>query len=294
MEVIDNFVRNRYGCRVRWSRMSSIEEKRVYSTSAGKTDVFVATGVGIARVACSGGLVGGFELIHQCTGTDITAADGRLAAATEKTVLVWRDGEFVSSGFSTQITQSGAHRAVGFHEGLIAAGPDRIARYTDTWHDLRVPETEHGPLTINAIDGSLVAAEEGVYRITGSELSPVGLERVRAVSGAPVPLAGTETGLYQLKNGWETVLDGTVHCVESDGTRVHVATDDGLFVRLERDGTHTEWEQVSLPVSERIAGVAYGESTYVVTVDGTFLIGAEGEWRARSLGLPDVCGLAVP
>lgn len=269
------------------TRMSSIEEKRVYGTAAGKTDVFVGTGVGIARVECSGGLVGGFELVHRCTATDVAATDGRLAVGTTDSVLVWRDGEFVSSGFGPAL-------AVGFHDGLVAAGPDRIARYTGgTWHDLRVSETETEPLAVTAIDGSLVAAETGVYRTTNAELSPVGLEGARDVSVVPVPLAGTESGLYRLKNGWETVLEGTVHCVESDGKRVHAATDDGLYVHSERNSAE-EWERVALPVSERIAGVAYGESTCAVTVEGTFLLGTDGEWRARSIGLPDVCGIAVP
>lgn len=268
--------------------MSSIEEKRVYDTSTGKTDVFVATGVGIARVECSGGLVGGFELVHRCTGTDITATDGQIAVGTKADVLVWRDGAFVSSGFSP-VT------AVGFHDGFVAGGPDRIARYVEgEWIDLRVSGTDNGTPPVNAIAGPLVAADDGVYRIEDGTLSSVGLDNVRAVSVGSVPLAGTTDGLYQLKNGWETVLDGAVHCVESDGTRVHVGTDDGLFVRDTRPETSEQFEQVALPVTERIAGVAYGESTYAVTVAGTFLIESEGEWRARSIGLPDVCGVAVP
>lgn len=264
--------------------MSSIEEKRVYDTSAGKNDVFVATGIGVARVECSGGLVGGFELVHRCTGTDIAATEGQIAVGTETDVLVWRGEEFVSTGF-------GPATAVGFHNGLIAAGPTRIARYTGSaWTDLQA-ETEQS-LTVSALAGSLVATEEGVYRITNGELSSVGLETVQDVSVAGAPLAGTTAGLYQLKNGWDPVLEETVYCVDSDGTRVHVGTDDGLFVRS--TGSSEQYEQVVLPVSERIAGVAYGESTYTVTVAGTFLIESSGEWRARSIGLADVCGLAVP
>lgn len=267
--------------------MSSIEEKRVYDTSAGKTDVFVATGVGIARVECSGGLVGEFELVHRCTGTDIAATEGQIAVGTEADVLVWRGEEFVSAEFGPAI-------AIGFHDGLIAGGSTRIARYTEgAWTDLRVADQ---PSTVSSFAGPLVGTEDGVYRITNGELSSVGLENVRDVSVAGAPLAGTATGLYQLKNGWDLVLEKPVHWVESDGTRVYVGTDDGLFIRSKRSQGEpsNQYEQVTLPVSERIAGVAYGESTYAVTVDGTFLIESEGEWRARSIGLPDVCGLAVP
>lgn len=264
--------------------MSSIEEKRVYGATSGKTDVFVATDTGIVRVECSGGLVGGFGLIHQCRVFDITASDGRLAAATSDDVLVWCQDGFVSGG----TPRYSRFTAVGFHDGLVVAGPTQIARRTGgEWTELE--PNEDGSIAVSAIDGALVGTDRGVYRIGDRSLSPVGLAHVRDVSAVPIPLAGTNAGLYQLKNGWELVFDGAVHCVESDGSRVHIGTDDGLYVRT--DGS---FERISLPVTERIAGIGYGESTYAVTVDGTFLVESEGEWRARSIGIPDVCGLAVP
>ncbi|RRJ31054.1 HVO_0234 family beta-propeller protein [Halocatena pleomorpha] len=280
--------------------MSSIEEKRVFDTSTGKTDVFVATGLGIARVECSGGLVGGFELVHQCTATDIATAGGRIAVGTETAVLVWRDGDFVATGFRSQTDQQQATErnpvsAVGFSDGLVAAGPTRIARHTDgTWRDLRVEGTDSDVPEVNAFAGPLVATDAGVYRVENESLSSVGLEDVRDVSVAGTPLAGTETGLYRLENGWEPAFEKSVHCLASDGNRVHVGTDEGVFVRSKRPESSEQWERVALPTPERIAGIAYGESTYAVTVDGTFLVESEDEWRARSLGLPAVSGIVVP
>jgi hypothetical protein len=55
-------------------------------------------------------------------------------------------------------------------------------------------------------------------------------------------------------------------------------------------------------VAEPVADVAYGEGTYAVTVDGTFLVDAEpastpdgtAGWHHRALGVTGVSALAVP
>lgn len=263
--------------------MNNIEQKRVYSKTAGETDVFVVTEAGIARVACSGGLIGGFGLVQKCTGIDIAASGGQLAVATTDEVLVRSRDNFVSiGGFGCRPV------AVGYHDGLVVAGSDRIARHTgDGWVDLEVNADKS--LAVTAICDGLVGTDRGVYRMRDGVVSSVGLVNVRDVCVTPVPLAGTRSGVYQLKNGWELVFEGDVHCVESDGTRVHVGTDDGLYVR-----TAGEFERIPLPVTERITGIGYGESTYAVTVAGTFLIDSGDKWRARSIGLSGVCGLAVP
>ena len=66
-----------------------------------------------------------------------------------------------------------------------------------------------------------------------------------------------------------------------------------------REGRHAsreagEWRSVEVPVEKPVAGIAYGEATYAVTADGIFLADAGDGWRHRSLGLPDVAGVAVP
>lgn len=270
--------------------MSSIDEKRVYSATEGKTDVFIATGVGVARVECSSDLVGGFGLVQRCSANDIAASGDRLAVATDEDVLV-RDGsetEFESTGF-------GPASAVGYHDALIAAGEGRVARFDGDWNTL-------GDLDgVRAIDGDLLAAASGIYRVGNTDISSVGLDDARDVSTATVPLVATAHGLYQLANGWEHVLSGDVSLVASDGQYTHAVADEALSVRDRESGaerSEDEWRRVEIPVEERIAGIAYGTSgeTYASTVDGTFLVEsteADG-WHTRSLGLPDVCGLAVP
>lgn len=285
--------------------MSSIDEKRVYSATEGKTDVFVATSAGVARVECSGDLVGEFGLVHRGVARDIAAEGNRLAVATDEDVLVWNGDAFDGTGFGpvterNNVPQATGHSpvtAVGYHDSrLIAAGAgtDRIAEYTDD--EWRVLTTEE--IDVRAIDGNLFAAASGVYRRSNGmgqgqgqgQIEPVGLNDARDVSTAVVPLVATANGLYQLKNGWEIVLDGDMTLIESDGTRTHAVSDDGLYTRTENG----DWERVEPPIEEQIAGVGYGESVYAVTVDGTFLLNTGDGWQTRSLGLPDVCGLAVP
>jgi hypothetical protein len=270
--------------------MSSIDEKRVYSATEGKTNVFVATGAGVARVECSGNLVGGFGLIRRCSANDIAASGDRLAVATDEDVLVWNGSEvgFEPTGF-------GPASAVGYHDALIAAGERGVARFDGDWNTL-------GDLDgVRAIDGDLLAATSGIYRVGSDDISSVGLDNARDVSTVTVPLVATAHGLYQLANGWEDVLDGDVSLIESNGQYTHAVSDEALYVRDSEGGgdrSEDEWRQVEVPVEERIAGIAYGTSgeTYASTVGGTFLVesGEDYSWYTRSLGLPDVCGLAVP
>jgi len=84
---------------------------------------------------------------------------------------------------------------------------------------------------------------------------------------------------------------------------VHTADADGLYELTDRDGASPDphWQPCDLPVRERVVDVAYGADTYAITEDGTFLVDTadestadgRGGWRSRSLGVPEVVGVAV-
>ncbi|MUW16012.1 hypothetical protein GJ633_16520, partial [Halorubrum sp. CBA1125] len=65
----------------------SIDEKRVYAGSAGRTDAYVATGAGVVRVALSADRVGAFDMVARDPARDVTVLARRdapdvLAVAT--------------------------------------------------------------------------------------------------------------------------------------------------------------------------------------------------------------------
>lgn len=257
----------------------SIDEKRVYADSAGTTTAFVASGAGVVRVDVSDDIVGEFSLVHRAPAVDLAVGDGRPIVATSEDVLLGDGESFTGTGF-------GPASAVGYCDGVVAAGDGRIARYDDgDWTELtELPE-------VRAIDGDVVAAASGVHRLDGTHL---GLENVRDVSTAADPLAATADGCYALGNGWMAAVDGDFQVVAGrpDG-RAHAATPTSFHER----STAGEWSSVDLPVGGSVADVADvadADVTYAVTGDGTFLANAGDGWRHRALGLPEVAAVAVP
>ena len=262
---------------------SSLEEKRVYADKDTTTEVYVAAGLGLARVSVSADLVGEFGLVYRGETLDVTVSNGRVAVATPQDVLVASTGDdelrFVETGF-------GPATAVGDHDGLVAAGGGRVGRFDgQRWRSLGQVDD------VRAIDGDLVAAGSGVHRLDGTHF---GLDDARDVAVETDVLAATADGLYRLGNGWMRELTGDVRTVAAgcrpriDTPRAHAATTEALYER--RDGTFVP---VETSVSEPIADVGYGEATYAVTVDGTFLVDVGDGWRCRSLGLADVAALAT-
>ena len=244
--------------------MSSIDEKRVHGANTQPTALFVASDIGLTRVAVAGERVGEIELRDRRPAHDL-AYDGELAVATDEDVLI---------GDSLAETGFGPATAVGFRDGLVAAAPDgQVARrIDDEWHDVGTVETVH------AIDGDLLATDGGVYRLTDDGLSHAGLDAVRDVAVGGVPRAATATGLYRLGNGWMDDLDGDFRMVSADGERAHAATASEFYAH---DGG--EWRPIEIERS--VAAVAYAELVYAVAADGTLLIGTDDGWRDHPLGI---------
>jgi hypothetical protein len=254
----------------------SLDEKRVYTDTADTTTAFVGTATGVVRVSVSDDMVGEFSLEWRGQVTDIAATGGLLAVSTSDDVFVWADGAFQETGF-------GAASAVGYDENdaLLAAGDGRLERYNDGWETLGSIDD------IRAIEGEMVAAGSGVYRLDGTLL---GLEDVHDIATDGTPLAATGSGLYYLANGWIRALEGDFSVVASSGEKSHAATAETLFTKDEHGD---EWATADLPVAGTVRDIAYSGGTYAVTDDGTFLVNAGDGWRHRSLGVPGVSGLAV-
>jgi len=270
----------------------TLEEKRVYAAGSGRTEAFVACGVGLARVAVSDGLVGEFGLTWRGDARDVAAVGGHLAVATDEDVRLANgtadeEPALEPTGFgpATAVGISDGSGGVGDGGGgVVAAGEGRVARLDgEEWTTL----CELGD--VRAVDGDLLAAGSGVHRLDGTH---VGLDSARDVASAGLPLAATVDGLYYLGNGWMDAHDGDFRVVGSDGERAHAATDEALH---ERAGAPDDWIPVDLPVDDRVVDVAHAETTYAVTAEGTLLAydPAESAWRDRSLGLADARAVDV-
>lgn len=262
----------------------TLEEKRVYAGGSGRTEAFVACGVGLARVAVSDALVGEFGLAWRGEALDVAAGSGRLVlAAAEDVRLATGDAE---EGPAFEPTGFGPATAVGIGGSgeVVAAGGGRVARLDAAgWTTLCELDG------VRAVDGDLLAAESGVHRLDGTH---VGLDSARDVASAGLPLAATDAGLYYLGNGWMDAHEGAFRAVAADGGRAHAATDEAVY---ERRGGPDDWAAVDLPVAAPVADVVQAETTYAVAVDGTLLAydPAEAVWRDRSLGLTDARAIAV-
>lgn len=265
--------------------MGEMAADRVYAERLGKTDVFVATGLGVAVVSVSNDRIGQFSLEHRCTAHDIAAHGDRLLVATDEDVLFRSGGDYQPTGFGPAVAVGGTATE------HIAAGPDgRVARYDDgEWESLGEVDSPR------AVAGDLLAAADGVFQIRDG-VAHVGLDDARDVAVDGAPLAATGDGCYRLGPGWTRDIDGEFRVVAADDERAHAATDETLYERS--DG---EWAERSVPVEEPLADLVStpGGGVVAVTTQGTCLVdpvaakdGAEG-WRHRSLGLPDVSALAV-
>jgi hypothetical protein len=295
----------------------SIEEKRVYAGTAGRTDAYVATGSGVVRVALSADKIGAFDMVAREPARDVAALPREgdpdlVGIATDDGLRVARVGD--DSEFGRVAGDAAPAVAVGVHDGafLVAAEDGGIDRVT-------VGDGDAGPSGAvtrlgsvsepRAVDGPLVAAADGVYRVTGIEgaggdlaLTAVGLDDARDVAGAGMPLAATGSGLYWLGNGWMTALEGSAEAVAADGDGHAMAVVDGAL-RVHADGSAAReverwdaerWRVADLPVDEEAVALGYGAGIAVaVTAAGTLCVDAGDGWRHQVVGVRDAAGVAL-
>ena len=257
-----------------------IAQKRVYDGERPETTVYVAGGMGLTRVAVAGDRVGRVALARRGDVRDIAVGAGRLLVGTATDVLRETADGFDRTGF-------GPAAAVGRGTRPIAAGPDGDVAVLgdDGWNPVG---TVSEPRTA---DGDLLAAGDGVYRVTDGRLDRLREGATTAVA-ADGPYAACPDGLYKLPG--RRLRDGE-HTAVAAGHRTHTVAGGDLFVR--RDG----WERCDLPADDPIADVAGDGSVYAVTAAGTLFVRADpgqttdghGGWRSRALGVREVRRLAV-
>lgn len=293
----------------------SIEEKRVYAGTAGRTDAYVATGSGVVRVALSADKVGAFDMVAREPARDVAVlprddAPDLVGIATPDGLRVAPVGD--DPEFDPIAADADPAVAVGVHDGafLVAAEDGGIDRVAVGGADSDPTATPIGTVSEpRAIDGPLVAAGDGVYQVTGNgggggnpALTAVGLDDARDVAGAGMPLAATGSGLYWLGNGWMTALEGTAEAVAADGDGHAMAVVDGeIRVHGGEEGDNgtdawdgATWGETDLPVDEVAVALGYGPGiSVIVTAAGTLCVDAGDGWRHQVVGVRDVAGVAL-
>ena len=281
----------------------SIDEKRVYAGSAGRTDAYVATAAGTVRVSLSADKVGAFDMVSRDPARDVAVlargdAPDLVAAATPdglSVAVVGDDPDFALVDDDPAV----AVGAAGGREGVIVAREDgTVERVAFEECGAAVASTT-GLGTVadpRAVDAPLVAAADGVYRVTDGTLVDVGLDDARDAAGAGMPLAATGSGLYWLGNGWMTARERAADAVASDGDGHAMAVVDGdLLVHSggsEWDGE--AWAVAELPVDETAVALGYGPGVSVAVTDaGTLCVDAGDGWRHQVVGVRDVNGVAL-
>jgi hypothetical protein len=260
------------------SAVPTIDEKRVFDDRADARTLYLATSVGVVRVAVAADRVGEFGVARAGRARDVALAAGRLVVATDDDVAV--DGEPTGLGRALAVGVDAAG-------GVLAVLADGSVRRPDGPSLGSVPDAR-------AVDGGLVAAPDGVYRVT-DDVTGVGLDDARDVCGAGgdgTPLAATGGGLYALGPGWTRRVEGAFDAVaRGPGGAVALAA-DGTVWRAD-DG---EWARLPAP-PDGLDPVDVGRgpgATYVAGEAGELAARVDGgDWRTRALGTPGVARLVV-
>ncbi|GAA0538271.1 hypothetical protein ABNG02_14955 [Halorubrum ejinorense] len=283
----------------------SIDEKRVYAGSAGRTDAYVATGSGIVRVSLSADKIGAFDMVARDAARDVAvlARDGRadlVVAATPDGLSVAPVDDDPDFALVDDDPAVAVGVAGGRDDALLVAREDgAVERVEFAGGETAVASTT--PLgTVadpRAVDGALVAAADGVFRVTGDAVENVGLDDARDAAGAGMPLAATGAGLYWLGNGWMSVREGGADAVAADGDGHAMAVVDGdLLAHADAGGEWDDetWAVADLPVDETAVALGYGPGLSVAVTDaGTLCVDAGDGWRHQVVGVRDVEGVAL-
>ncbi|MFB6198963.1 MAG: hypothetical protein ABEI52_11970 [Halobacteriaceae archaeon] len=255
--------------------MADIEEDRIFRDSKSPETLYIGSDIGLVKANASNSRLGKFGIIHRGEIHDLTVMGDRIVVATG-------EGVGIVEGESIHNLGLGSADAVGHLDGhILASTGGSLMRYRDgSWREICYIDE------IRAIGGRLLASASGIYRLPSCKYA--GLGNAYDVSDAG-PYAATEEGIFRLANGWVLEKEGLATAIEVSNGRTGAVV-NGKY--LERD---SDWFENSTPTEERIVDLAFGESTYLVSAEGTLLAAesGSGEWRSHLLGVSNVTSLAI-
>lgn len=279
------------------------DERSLFGRRREESHLYVATGLGIARVDVADGRVGQFSLAERCECTSIAASHGMVIAGTADGVLVDAGDGFTPA----DDPDAGRIAAVGVDQQWFTQAREsgvvrRRGRTQVSWDSVgRVQEPR-------ALAGIHLAAADGVYRV-GDNLRDLGLTAVNDVAltdaaartdpdhGRMTLLAGTDEGLYRhAGQGWDREHDTAVSVVESSGDNAFAVSEQGVLEAGD-DG----WTVLEEQPGGELVDLAIRDRVYGITGDGTIWmtdapLGEEPDfrsWRSFSIGVRDAVEVAI-
>lgn len=312
-------------------------DRRLFGDERATTVGYVASEMGLVRIELTADRIGNYSLLERGTVTAVDTDNQTVVAATAEDVRLDTEdaGECLALGFGEatavgiddptvyaarptgeigrlddvdawnwRLTDDGVHADAGVQAdagiqgdaSIQGGGPDDQDR--DTKPSWQILGTVDGPVSI---DGPLVAAASGVYRL-GETIEPLGLDSVNDVTQCPSTgeiLAATQDGLYRSADdgdSWENVSTDAVSRVLSVEQGYLAVTDDGTVEQYDNTGG-TRVDGLTEPVVD----IAQGESLYAVTAAGDLFMAADPDqttdgydgWRSQPVGVRGVVGIAL-
>lgn len=240
---------------------------------------FIACEIGVARVSLAGGRVGHAGLVKRCTATSVATDGTQVVVGTVRGVFVDEGEGFERRGDPFEVA------AVGIADGRpLAAGEDGLVLAWDGELGWRAVGEVTGP---QRFDGSLLAAGDGVYRVT-DELDRLGLAGVHDVADGETCFAASEDGIYRrAEEGWQVEHERPAAVVITGASGSHAVDDRHTLTRV--DGA---WDDAGTPVLP--VDLGDGDTLCAITADGRVLVrGERGDWRSNPLGLRGVVEFVI-
>lgn len=252
--------------------MDDIAEKRVFTQNTAPFRLVIQSDLGTVYVSVADDRVGEMELIDRRTPNDIAVTDSITAIATDTDVFIW-------DGTTLDETSFGPATAVDYHEGTLRAATPTgvIKRRMNEWETIGQVDA---PITV--LDADFIGTTNGVYRTTDS-MPHVGLADVNDITTETLPMVATNTGLFELGNGWMKQHTGTFTFVQAHphdpAHRAHAATADECYERTDA------WRPLNLPTTDPIADATYTDQPILLTETGTIYFRDTDNWTSHTLGI---------
>lgn len=252
--------------------MDDIADKRVFTQNTSPFRLVIQSDLGTVRVSIADDRVGEMELIDRRTPHDIAVTSSETAIATDTDVFIWDGTTLDETGF-------GPATAVDYHEGRLRAATrtGNVKLRTNEWESIGQIDA-----SITVLDADFIGTPDGVYRITDS-MPNVGLSDVNDITTGTLPMVATNTGLFELGNGWMKQQTGTFTFVQAHlhdpAQRAHAATSNECYERTDT------WRPLNLPTTDPIVDATYTDQPILLSETGTIYFRDTDNWTSHTLGL---------